>query len=262
MSKFVFFVVISVPLNALGEWTPPSNPDPEKILNEARNDARAGRLEEALSKHLWFHEHALDYVPSLYGVRLTTALTDWHDLGEAYPPAMEKLEETRDASRRKVIEGTEELRLSFREVRSINKLLDHEAQTAALFEELDKNKSDVAREVYDIAQPALVKAEKYALCGKYLVPNEAYERTVTLLELNREQAEELKSPLDRRDRLDYAERTFIEDAATLVGLLVLNEQKPKAVEIADDARGKSKHLESNAILDAALEGRLPTCRSR
>ena len=41
------------------EWSPPPNPDPEVILEEARADAAAGRNEDALAKYVWFHNNAV-----------------------------------------------------------------------------------------------------------------------------------------------------------------------------------------------------------
>ena len=76
--------------SAVGDWTPPSNPNPDKILREAQDDARAGRYPDALAKHVWFHENALTYAPAMYGVRLSFALSYWVNLGNLYPPARTK----------------------------------------------------------------------------------------------------------------------------------------------------------------------------
>src|SRR5688572_11688303 len=56
---------------AKAAWSPPANPDPHVILREAKADTQAGRYEEALAKHVWFHSHALEIEPALYGVRLS-----------------------------------------------------------------------------------------------------------------------------------------------------------------------------------------------
>jgi len=49
--------LMNLPL--LAAWTPPENPNPQQILSEAQSDAKAGRYEDALAKHVWFHENAL-----------------------------------------------------------------------------------------------------------------------------------------------------------------------------------------------------------
>ncbi len=68
-------------------WAPPENPDPQDILAQAKQDTASGRYEDALAKHLWFHENALEYRSSLYGVRLSFALGDWTKLSHVYPLA-------------------------------------------------------------------------------------------------------------------------------------------------------------------------------
>src|SRR5687767_1724267 len=81
---------------AQADWNPGTNPDPRRILYEAREDAAAGRYEDVLAKHVWFHGNALKYTPGLDGVRLSFALADWNRLGAAYPPALGKLRRMRD----------------------------------------------------------------------------------------------------------------------------------------------------------------------
>jgi hypothetical protein len=55
--------------------------DPRAALQEAAMSAKQGNYEEALRDHLWFHEHALEQVPALAGVRLSFALAAWVKLG-------------------------------------------------------------------------------------------------------------------------------------------------------------------------------------
>ena len=89
-------------LPAIAEWTPPEKPDPQVILQEARTDAMAKRYEDALAKHLWFHQNALKHEPALYGVRLSFALSYWEKLGNKYPPALASLKAVRDEARQAV----------------------------------------------------------------------------------------------------------------------------------------------------------------
>src|SRR5262245_61557891 len=96
--------------------------DPRQVLTEARELARAGRHEEALSRHLWFHDHALEHRPSLYGVRLSFALSDWVELGEAYPPARQALAAVRDRAAEAVRAG-DRARELFHDVAAINRCL-------------------------------------------------------------------------------------------------------------------------------------------
>jgi hypothetical protein len=89
----------------MGEWQPPENPDPHTILREASADARAGRYEDALAKHLWYHENAEKFDAGQTGVRRSFALSDWYDLGADFAPALAKFEEVREEARKGVLEG-------------------------------------------------------------------------------------------------------------------------------------------------------------
>jgi len=53
--------------------------------------------------------------------------------------------------------------------------LKDDAATRELFVWLDGNRNEVASQVYDLAQPSLVRAKDYALCGKYLQPQKALQ---------------------------------------------------------------------------------------
>jgi menaquinone-dependent protoporphyrinogen IX oxidase len=64
-----------------------ANMNAQDRLHAAQRAVREGRYEEALSEFVRFHEHALEELPSLYGVRLSFALSYWAHLAEVYPKA-------------------------------------------------------------------------------------------------------------------------------------------------------------------------------
>src|SRR4051794_19367514 len=70
--------------------------DPGVVLDEARELADQGRYGEALQRHVWFHQHALEHDLAFHGVRLSFALSDWVRLGEQSPPARRALVDIRD----------------------------------------------------------------------------------------------------------------------------------------------------------------------
>jgi hypothetical protein len=70
--------------------------DPRARLSAGQVAASEGRYEEALREYVWFHDHALEHRQSLYGVRLSFALSYWMDLAKEYPEARRKLREIRD----------------------------------------------------------------------------------------------------------------------------------------------------------------------
>jgi len=62
--------------------------DARQRLFRARDLSHAGRPTEALREQVWFHQYALAEIPSLAGIRLSFALSDWIVLANVYPPAM------------------------------------------------------------------------------------------------------------------------------------------------------------------------------
>ena len=72
--------------------------DARQVLRDAREEARRGAHAEALEKYLWFYHHALEHSPALSGVRLSYAISEWVELGNAYPPALEALESAKGSN--------------------------------------------------------------------------------------------------------------------------------------------------------------------
>jgi hypothetical protein len=58
-----------------------------KALDDAREFSLGGKFKEALERHIWFHNQALEKEPTYYGVRLSFALSDWVALGRKHPEA-------------------------------------------------------------------------------------------------------------------------------------------------------------------------------
>jgi hypothetical protein len=141
----------------------------------AQEAARSGRYEEALREHLWFHEHALEEMPSLYGVRLSFALADWVELGKSYPPAFIALKEIRDAKSLRLQKG-DISRALFHDVESINQYLqDHESTYRLFVQLLDVNPA-VTNEFADLAMPAIVHAKDFSLARRFIGNPEAAVR--------------------------------------------------------------------------------------
>lgn len=261
MKVLLLVAVMLVPGVAWAEaWTPPADPDPQKILQEADADAQAKRYEDALAKHVWFHEHALEYQPSLTGVRLSFALSSWLKLGEEYPPALVKLREIRDAAKERVTptKGRKIAFDDFHDFESINKSLGDEKQTVEAFQAIDAADADEAPRLFPLAEPALIRAKDYKLCGKYIDADESLERILDSYNM----ADKLASNPKIGERyLKYANKKFLNDSATLVALLVVNDRKAEAEEVMHElkkAKGDSKlHAKLAAALETAIEGVVP-----
>jgi hypothetical protein len=235
-------------------WAPPPNPDPTEILHEAEEDARAGRHETALAKHLWFHRNALRYESALSGVRLSFALASWAELAEKYPPAMAALKAERDTAlagfRRTSADGFD----AFFDFAGINRVLSEEERTVTAFKVVDAENTERAQGVFDIAMPALIKAREYELAGKYIEPAEEWESVLSLYRLNVgfSRDERRQPSFD-----DFAKKSFTNGTATLLGLLVVTGRAREAMRIAEEAREQLQDADFHAAIDEALRGVVP-----
>jgi hypothetical protein len=240
--------------SAYGDWNPPLNPDPSAILSEAQADTAAGRYADALARHVWFHENALKYAPGMVGVRTSFALSYWADLAAVYPPALIKLKAVRDEAGAAVRTGSN-ARKAFYDFAAINRVLKEQALTKELFLWLDVNNPVVARQDFDIAEPALVDAKEYHLCGKYLDPDHSLKQIVWLY---RETAK-IRPGLEEyaAELREHATKTFSNSVATLVALLVLNDRPVDADRIAAEATKELDDPEFQRELKRARQGEVP-----
>jgi hypothetical protein len=256
MKSICFIIGVLMTSTAFAEWTPPEKPDPQVILNEAQSDASSRRYEDALAKHRWFHEHALTYMPSMYGVRLSFALESWVELGDAYPPALRELERIREETGQEVLEcKVRKVGALFYDFQSINRALEEESRTTELFHQLDQKHPDKAEAVYDAAMPALLKSKEYKLCGKYLNPKKMIKRDAETFHMHQKLAKDPRFSNSELD--DFGQKRFTNSASILVALLVVNDRRPEAVEVMELAKKEWADPEFQSALDKALTGEVP-----
>ena len=139
----------------------------DQTIVQAAALAAAGKYEDALEKHVWFHNHALEVDPNYRGVRRSFALEYWVKLGEKYPPALEKLIAIRDEATAKLESGETSWGL-FADVQSINSYLREPEKTVALFKRIESADPAFAGTIYGRADEELISAGEYALARKYL----------------------------------------------------------------------------------------------
>jgi len=141
-------------------WSCSDPGDPEKVLARARKYYQQGKYEKSLQDHIWFHDNALKYKPSLYGVRLTFALLDWIELGRKYPKAHNELIDIRNrkADQIKNKQGTIEL---FHDVKSINKYLHEIPKTIDLYKDMTICDFKLAKQCYCLAKADLITAQEF-----------------------------------------------------------------------------------------------------
>lgn len=238
---------------AQADWTPPANPNPMQILQQARDDTAAARYDDALSKFVWFHRHALKYQPNLEGVRVSFALSYWKALGDVYLPAREQLFAARDAAFDEVKLGSQ-LQAAFRDLASINRVLQQPENTAAAFSWIDSNKPASGKDVVDLARAALIQTGAYELCAKYLDAEAALN---TQLKVYREIIGRSTGPKDDPSILQRAPAAFAREAGGLVALLVKVNRQEEAQRLADRAAKEVPNAGLQETLKRALQGEFP-----
>ena len=234
-------------------WQPPEHPDPEEILNSIHDDVVAKRYQTALAKHVWFFDNALHYKPELYGVRLLNGLREWAELAKIYPPARVKLKEARDKALKQVHEG-EDVWPAFQDLTSLNHHLDEDTLTKDTFLLLHQQNPTAARTVFQLAQPALVKAGEYTVCGQYLEPESFYQN---ILEIRHAELRLSQTPQSSPNTLMFSDKRFTSDVGILVALLVVNDRADEAHKIANQAREEWDNVDFHKALDSALTGKVP-----
>ncbi len=235
------------------DWTPPENPDPQTILNEAQADAQAKRYEIALAKQVWFHENALSLNQGMTGVRLSFALSNWESLGRVYPPALAKLQAIRDGLQERALKG-EDLKNGFADLAAINRTLGEDSRTSEAFRALDTLNPKAARMAIFYVKPALVKSKDYELYLKYTDVKRDYLQMRQLYERNLQMAEDKKFG---SNLAGFAKKSFRNGSATLVALLTVSDRKEEASEIATLAKKQIDDPEFHKELDVALMGTVP-----
>jgi hypothetical protein len=260
MKNLLGFVLLGFPITlCAAEWTPPENAEPGAILQEAQDDAKKGDYETALAKHVWYHENALKLDESSRGVRLSFALGYWESLGKKYKPALERLRKVRDQVAETVLnkeEKAEVAQQAFQDLAAINEQLGEQPKTAELFLEVDKKNAALAPALYHFAQPGLLNAKEYEICGKYVDPDAEFKQISSLYEIMSGMGQNNPSLLAR------ANDTLTNNTSYLVALLAVTDKKEKATEIAASAKKLRDDKRYHQSLDNALEGKFPKSAAR
>jgi tetratricopeptide (TPR) repeat protein/tRNA A-37 threonylcarbamoyl transferase component Bud32 len=213
---------------------PGEKPDLRQILADAKKLADDGRHEEALQRHLWYHNHALDYGPGHVGVRLSFALSYWMDLAQHYPKARQALIEIRDRGANEFARGGGSADL-FMEASRINEQLGEPNATYALFKSIQSRDPKLARQCYRLAEDLLVEKGEYALCASF-IPNvqDGFKQIRALRERTLAVADRT-SEVDQTPLRKATEQTFIKDTRKLIEILVGVGRKPEAEQIREQA---------------------------
>ncbi|HWQ91564.1 MAG TPA: carboxypeptidase-like regulatory domain-containing protein, partial [Clostridia bacterium] len=246
-------------------WAPVAGEEvsPDKILTEAKELTDKRRYEEALQRILWYFNHALEYQPSLSGVRLSSALSSWTELGRRYPKARQAMVETRDRDLATFRSGHGYFEL-FMELDALNRELDQENASLELFKRLHSEDKRLARQCYAIVESLLVNQREYQLCTNYITNPQAKFETIRTnwehlkqwetnwarsQQENRRSSEQMRAKLrERYPNLpesavtlttptppQMADKSFVARTCELIEILVATHQTDAAKHIRDQA---------------------------
>ena len=175
-SPTLFAPELPAPSASVEHWSPAlqsgTKPNLDKILSEARELVAKNQYEDSLQRHLWYHNHALEYEPEARGVRLSFALSYWTELGRKYPKARKALLEIRDRDLHEFAQGRGSVAL-FKDIAAINEQWGYDSTTCRLFKYLKDHQPELATRCYPVAEDALVKKSEYALCLAYVGDGQA-----------------------------------------------------------------------------------------
>jgi len=251
ISLWVATAALSVS-SATAAWTPSSTPIPTTVLREAQADFKAGRYEDALDRHVWYHDNALKFDKGQAGVRLSYALISWVELGKAYPPAKAKLKAIQDGLEKQLAQGKGDFQL-FHDFYSINRAFNEGNRTTAVFVALDEKNPELAKRVFQAALPALVSSQEYTLCGKYIKAEQFYQKAVESYRVTLK----IESDNPALGKTNFAKQYFTNTNCLLVALLVKNNRLDEAKKVAADAAKEFDDADFKAKLEKALKGEVP-----
>lgn len=238
-----------------------SQPDMHKYLNDTRILQREGKYQEALERHIWFYEHALEYAPSMIGVRNSFALSDWKNLGNVYPPAMDSLKETRDKKMEKILTNQfltiqssgndQQIGMLFQDLAAINRELGEDSLTVSFFQSLILLNPETARKCWNVAKETMFKEKQYEIINiyiqnplnEYLVIKNQYDLNLGYYSNEKAGGIHFKS---------YNERRFVEQCIRLIQLSYYNNDEKSANEIHKLA----KSIINDDLLKEALDAEL------
>jgi serine/threonine protein kinase len=147
---------------------PGEKPDLQKILDEAKDLTGKGRYEESLQRHIWYRNHEPEFGDSYQKVvRITSALSEWVELGRRYPKAKAALLEIRDQETRALSQGKGYADM-FTEVQAINRELQDNDATYALFKTIREQDPQLAAQSYFWVEPLLVSKGEYQWCYDHM----------------------------------------------------------------------------------------------
>ncbi len=151
-------------------WSPElksgEKPDLQIIRNQIQSLMNSGDYEGALQRQIWYFNHALEF-GEVDPVRLSFGIMNWAELGRHYPKAKLALTEIRDRDVQQFASGNGYYPL-FSEIENINRELQDENSTEALFHSIEQSDPKLAQQCYFVIADQLAQRGEYETCRKYM----------------------------------------------------------------------------------------------
>jgi len=245
---------------------PGEKPDLQKIRDEIKTLMEQGHYEAALQRQIWYFNHALEFGEA-NPIRLNFGTMYWPELSRRYPKAKHALIEIRDRDASKFSEGGGYSEL-FLEIQSLNRELQDNDATLALFEAIYHQDKQLAAQCYDYVQDSLMQKGEYELCLNCIGdPQIRFESCRRSLEVQRESQRRMdetrkkySGPVPPRlpdraftppDMGQLATNNFVGQVCRLVEILVATDHKADAEKIRDEAVGVLDDAKLRSVVNDA-----------
>ena len=259
MNRISAVLMMMFPTLALCEvspWFPPDNPDPSAIRLEAIQDRQAERYQRSLEKHVWYHENALTIDPAQVGVRVSFALMDWRQLADRYPPALEKMRETRDVAERLVREHKDDF-MTFMEVVALNRELKDQGRTVKLFRWLDENDPEFAAVAFEAARDTLIAEGEFELTGNYIGDTESFRAVLQQHRNTEERMPQYVDPERVEETIQSLRRYMVHRMSNDIATLVALGRSEEAAKLGALALEEFDDDLSRPHIEKAMKGEFP-----
>lgn len=204
-----------------------------QYLKKTRSLIKDGKNKEALERCIWFHDNVLKHRPSMAGVRLSFALSDWKKLGEVYPPALDSLVSIRNRKTNQLI-NKDAPSDYFSDISAINRTLGEGEKTIELFEKLTKLQPNNSYKYWIYTKAPLFAAKRYDIIKNY-IGNPLREFSIMVENYDRDTLMYKKLKLGGAHFKAYNEDSFVKQCLQLIEFAMALNDKKSAIEIQQKA---------------------------
>ena len=252
--RFLPILLLWFSMMTIAEWAPPEGTDPGDVFRQAVDDRVNGAFANALEKHIWFHDHALELDEAYAGVRLSYNLDEWSNLGKEFPAARSALSDRAEKAKKIVQARMPCFSDAFQDFTSINSYLDLESDTVELFKWINERDHEMAKKVFNLAFPDLLQAKEYFLIGNYIEIEKRLKQISKLYDINIRYKDD---PKMGADMLEFAEESYTYGIGSLIAVLVNIGRMEEANYVAHISSGKVNNDLYRTTIEMALDGEPP-----